>query len=246
MIELAIKLIALSGSKLASDRVLRYCFGSMLVVLFENDEILIIDKPCGLPVQGGAGVSTSILEVVERDFRFKPYLVHRLDRETAGCLAIARSPRTAARYGDLLSARDCDKRYRAIVFGNPLEDRFDIEEDILVRGERKGAKTSARVIERYDGFSLLELKLGTGRNHQIRIHLAAAGFPIVADDRHGDFRRNKAAAKTYGAKKLMLYSCELSFGSGVRAEAPPPPHFTVFLDLLRDRGVTGGVPGAEP
>ncbi|MCX7023718.1 MAG: RluA family pseudouridine synthase [Spirochaetes bacterium] len=204
----------------------------MLSVLFENDDLLIIDKPAGLAVQPGAGVTTCLLDVAEREFGFKPYLVHRLDRETAGCIAIARSPRAASEFGESFASRGCEKRYRALVAGEPTSDAFELHEDVIVRGERKSAHTSALTLARFGEFSQLELVLGTGRNHQIRIHLAGAGFPIVGDDRHGDFALNKRVARAYGARKLMLYSCSLTLPGGISARAPAPPHYASFLEAL--------------
>lgn len=204
----------------------------MLTALFENTDILIVDKPSGLPVQGGEGVGITIIDAIERDFGFKPFLVHRLDKETSGCLLVARSSRAAAEYGRIFQLHSCVKRYHAIVAGSPESDSFSIDDDVVVRGVALKAETNVSVLKRFSGFSLLELALGTGRTHQIRLHLAGRGFPIVADDRHGDFKLNKLLAKELGARRLMLYACRLMLPEGIDVSAAEPAHFSAFLKTL--------------
>ena len=91
----------------------------MIAALYEDQEILVLDKPAGLPSQPGSGVRVSVVEVVERDFGFRPFLVHRLDKETAGCLVVARSGQAAAKWSRLIESRELRKTYRAIVSGSP-------------------------------------------------------------------------------------------------------------------------------
>ncbi len=227
----------------------------MLEVLFRNDDILVLDKPAGLAVQPGAGVRTSLVEVVEQQFGFRPFLIHRLDRDTAGCIAVAASSQAASRYSALLADKGrAVKVYRALASGVPGAPSGVIRDAIEVRGERKEAETRWRILASGSGFSLLELELGTGRMHQIRLHLAGRGHPILGDDRHGDFALNKRLGKEYGLKRLLLYAARLELPADppVRAEAPPPPHFGAFLAALGDRGLSAaagirtGAPGTGP
>lgn len=205
----------------------------MLAVLYRNDDILILDKPAGLPVQPGAGVGTSLVDAVERQLGFHPFLMHRLDRETAGCLAVASSSRAAAFYGEILADKAIThKVYRAVVSGVPESLEGVIRDDVGVRGQLKAAETRWRLAACEGGFSLLEMELGTGRMHQIRLHLAGMGHPILGDDRHGDFALNKALAKEFGLKRLMLYAARLflRLAAPVDAVALPPEHFVRFLE----------------
>ncbi len=202
----------------------------MLPLLYSNDDILIIDKPCGLAVQPGAGVGMTVLEAVERDYGFRPWLVHRLDKDTAGCLLLARSSRAAADLSRLLAGRGVEKTYRAIVFGIPAPASGTFRDAVKVKGESVDAVTRYRVLESACGFSLVEAELGTGRMHQIRQHFADAGWPILADDKYGDFKRNKLAQKEWGARKLFLYAYRLSLPltPPITVMAGLPPHFAAF------------------
>jgi 23S rRNA pseudouridine955/2504/2580 synthase len=203
----------------------------MVPLLYSDDDILIIDKPAGLAVQPGEGVRICVLDAVERDYGFRPYLVHRLDKETAGCLALARSHRAAS---DLSSRLEqASKTYRAVVAGRPDPASGTLADPVRAKGVMATARTRYRTLEAGGRFSLLEVELDTGRMHQIRQHLAGAGFPILGDDRHGDFRLNKVLAKELGLKRLMLYAWMLSLpGSDGRlmvVKASLPPHFADFF-----------------
>jgi len=219
---------------------MRVCFGAMIQALYVDDDFLIIDKPAGLATQPGEGVRTCVIDAVERDFGFRPYLVHRLDKETAGCLVVARSPRAAAELSALMGGRGAVKAYRAVVAGRPEPADGVYRDDIRVRGERVSAETRYRTLRGDDRLSLVEAELGTGRNHQIRLHFAQAGHPLAGDDRHGDFKLNKALAKEFGIKRLMLYASRiwLPLDPPVEAEAPAPPHFAAFYE----RWASGGAP----
>lgn len=204
------------------------------------DDFVIIDKPSGLASQPGEGVGICVLDAVERDFGFKPYLVHRLDKETSGCLLVARSPRAAADLSALLGGGGAVKTYRLVAFGQPepAEGVFTAQ----VRDKERLLKAETRYCTlASDGrLSLIEASLGTGRKHQIRQHFAQGGHPIVADDRHGDFRRNKAMAKEFGVKRLLLYASYLYLPlvPAVEANASVPPHFKAFLERWGRGGAT--------
>ena len=204
----------------------------MIQALFSNDDFLIIDKPAGLAVQPGEGVRICVLDAVERDFGFRPYLVHRLDKETAGCLVVARSPRAAADLSALMGGKGAVKTYRAVVAGRPEPAEGVFSAAVRVKGESVSAETRYRTIESDERMSLVEAELGTGRNHQIRQHFAMAGYPIVGDDKHGDFKLNRALAKEFGAKRLMLYAARLylPLRTPVDARSSLPPHFSVFFE----------------
>lgn len=208
----------------------------MVPALYVDDDILILDKPSGLAVQPGAGVRVSVLEAVERDYGFRPWLVHRLDRETSGCLVVARSPRAAASVTALMGGRGAVKTYRAIVLGRPVPEEGVLRDKVRSGGAEKSAETRYRVIESRNGLSLVEAVLGTGRMHQIRQHFAQAGFPIVGDDRHGNFAANKTLAREYGARRLMLYAehLVLPLDPPVDVHASVPAHFADLWKKLGD------------
>ncbi len=204
----------------------------MIQALFSSADILVIDKPAGLSVQPGEGVRVSVLDAVERDFGFRPYLVHRLDKETAGCLVVACTPRAAAELSALMGGKGAVKTYRAVVAGRPEPAEGVFRADVRVKGEAMSAETRYRTIVTDDRLSLVEAELGTGRNHQIRQHFAMAGYPIVGDDKHGDFKLNRLLAKEFGAKRLMLYAARLRLplGEPVDVISSVPPHFVAFFE----------------
>ena len=206
----------------------------MLKILFENNELLIIDKPAGLSVQPGAGIKVCFLDVFEKEFGFKPFLVHRLDKETSGCLVVAKSSQIASGLSDFFNSHDCIKKYRAIVSGSSTQDNFEIKTDIIIKDQIKKAKTMVKIISRFNNFCHLELELGTGRTHQIRIHLAKAGLPILGDDKYGNFALNRFIAKKWKAKRLMLYSSFIRLPNGIQAYSSVPPHFKDVLEILAE------------
>jgi 23S rRNA pseudouridine955/2504/2580 synthase len=213
----------------------------MIAALYEDEEILVLDKPPGLASQPGEGVRLSVVEAVERDFGFRPFLVHRLDKETTGCLLVAKSSLSAARWARLIESRELGKTYRALVAGRPPLERGSFEEAVTTRSGDKAASTSYRLVAAFGGapgggaeglYSFLELGLGTGRTHQIRIHLAGRGLPVLGDDRHGDFGLNKRLRGEAGLRRLMLHSRSLLLPGGRLVIAPMPPHFAAFMGLF--------------
>ncbi|HTX73034.1 MAG TPA: RluA family pseudouridine synthase [Rectinemataceae bacterium] len=214
----------------------------MIPSLYQDEDILVLDKPAGLASQPGAGIRLSLIEVVERDFGFRPFPVHRLDRETAGCIMVARSSRAASRWAALVESRELRKIYRAVVAGEPRGVRGHFDENIPSRRGELSASTSWRLLGGFGAreageprpFAYLELELATGRTHQIRLHLAQAGLPILGDDRHGDFRLNKRLRTEAGLKRLLLLAYELVLPDGRRLHASMPPHFTDFMGRFGD------------
>lgn len=212
----------------------------MMPVLYSCDDYIILDKPSGLATQPGEGVSVCVLDAVERDFGFRPYLVHRLDKETAGCLVVARSSRAAAELSAFMGGGGAVKTYRAIVLGQPEPATGIFSTAVRVKDHFMSAETHYRTLATDGRLSLVEASLGTGRNHQIRQHFAQAGHAVVGDDRHGDFKLNKVLAKEFGAKRLLLYACSLMLPlhPPVEARSSVPPHFAAFLE----RWGQGGAP----
>jgi 23S rRNA pseudouridine955/2504/2580 synthase len=206
----------------------------MMTALYEDDEILVLDKPAGLPSQPGEGVRMSVVEAVERDFGFRPFLVHRLDKETAGCLVVARSGPAAAKWSSLIESRTLRKTYRAVVSGSPDAAAGRFDDPLPGRDGDKAASTAWRLVGSFSSFSYLELELGTGRTHEIRIHLAVHGMPILGDDRHGDFALNRRLRREAALKRLLLVAWSLDLPGGRRVRASVPEYLSSFLARYPD------------
>lgn len=196
-----------------------------LQILFENDEIRVINKPQGLAVQGGKDVKTSVDTELALQTGEKIYPVHRLDKETCGILVTAKSPKAATKWTNLIASKKVKKTYHALCFGKfeKLSGKFDLS--VIEKGLEKKALTYYNVLSCSEQisfpenpaekfyFSLVELTLETGRMHQIRKHLAQNKTPILADDKYGDFKLNKLIKKQFGIKRLMLLAKILMINS---------------------------------
>ena len=216
-------------------------------VLFENPFCLVLNKPSGLSVQGGEGVSISLDSILSESFSPRPLLVHRLDKDTSGVILVAKTKEAAGSFSVLFAgspgggaandtARLVVKKYLGICSGIPKPESGIINLAIDVRGKEREAETSYRVLSSgsIGGFScsLLELELGTGRMHQIRRHLSQCGHPLLADDKYGDFPLNKKLRKDAGLKNLLLHSSRLIIPpfrkllpDGLDISAPLPGYF---------------------
>lgn len=197
------------------------------VIKHEDAALLVIDKPAGLAVHGGSGLSFGVIEQLRRmrpEARFLE-LAHRLDRETSGLLIVAKKRSALARLHDDFRFGRIRKRYLALVKGRwlkPVEDiRLPLFKYLTAEGERrvrvpranetgKEAHSIARLVARWQNYSLLEVELRTGRTHQIRVHLAHLGFPLAGDDKYGDFELNKRLQKQ-GLKRMFLHASRLRF-----------------------------------
>lgn len=205
--------------------------GPVLPVLFENDDLLVLDKPAGLAVHGGSGVSLGAIEALRRqrpDARFLE-LAHRLDRETSGVLLIAKRRPALLHLQQQFRDRRTDKTYLAVVCGRwPLRTKVidsplkrlaapDGDRRVEVDASGREARTTVRGLFRLpmreDGeFTLVLAKIDTGRTHQIRVHLASEGCPVLGDDKYGDFALNRSMAKK-GFKRMFLHAWSLEVGS---------------------------------
>jgi 23S rRNA pseudouridine1911/1915/1917 synthase len=238
---------------------------STIRLLYEDEEVLVVDKPAGLlavPTAPEAPEDSGLARVQDYVARLRPRhpyvgVVHRLDRDTSGALAFALTPAARAGLRDLFRAHRIERRYAALVHGSPggeagLVDRpiYDVYEAGRRRLARAGepsheARTHWRVVERFPAGALLEIELETGRQHQIRLHLAHLGLPIVGDLVYGDPRRRTEAA----APRQMLHARRLGFahpstGVQVSVESPLPEDFRHALASLRR--ATVAMPPARP
>ncbi|MCR5171553.1 MAG: RluA family pseudouridine synthase [Treponema sp.] len=229
------------------------------LIIYENSEILIVYKEAGVSVQGGQGIKYPLDEELSKQLGYKIYLVHRLDKETSGLLAVAKNPAAACKWTKLIATKKVTKNYLAVCFGNPLVNGKEslsgvLSDSIKKDGRNLEASThfkvlSSRTVELpvpatdaaapdADGpkslkLSALSLTLDTGRMHQIRIHLGKANAPIAGDDKHGNFKFNKLARKL-GIKKLCLMAYELTIndaGKKMTFRSPVPEHMKGALSL---------------
>lgn len=231
-------------------------------VLHEDDAFLAIDKPAGVAVHGGSGVSSGVIEQLRQA---RPQarlleLVHRLDRETSGVLLIAKKRSALKALQDQFRERETGKTYLALVKGawpqrlkvldQPLhkyllpdgerrvkvvsrDDPDGMRSISLVRVVRHLPPAPELALSSPQGFSLLEVTIKTGRTHQIRVHLAHAGHPIVGDDKYGDFELNRQMDRR-GLKRMFLHAWRLKFvhpvtGEAVELQAKLPPDLEAFL-----------------
>lgn len=208
-------------------------------VLFEDKDLLILDKPSGLAAHGGSGVSLGAIEAM-RAIRPEENLelVHRLDRDTSGLLMFAKRHSSLRKLQTLIREGRMRKRYLALIAGSPGQDRFDVDAPLrknqLRGGERmvevddsdgKPSLSRFRVIERFAAATLVEVEIVTGRTHQIRVHALHAGHPLAGDEKYGDEAFNKAM-KAQGLKRLFLHAHSLEF---VWGEAQTPRAFSAAL-----------------
>jgi RluA family pseudouridine synthase len=211
-------------------------------ILYRDEALLVLDKPAGLPVHGGPGGATSLedlLPALRLGERQDPALVHRLDRDTSGCLILARRRSALRRLNAQFAAGAIGKTYWAIVSGAPPAASGRIELPLAKRSDRAGwrmavapdgqaARTDYRLLGGGGAESWLELTPRTGRTHQIRVHLAAIGCPILGDPVYGP-------AGT-GAGPMMLHARSVRIpvegAAAVEVSAPPPPAFALRLQAL--------------
>jgi 23S rRNA pseudouridine955/2504/2580 synthase len=233
-------------------------------VLLEDEHLLAINKPSGVAVHGGSGVSFGVIEQLRMARPQAKYLelVHRLDRETSGILLVAKKRSALKHLQDQFRERQTGKTYLAMVRGHwpaklkvldkPLhkfllgasdEQAGERRVKVVSRDDLDGmpAVTLVKVREASADFSLLEVTIKTGRTHQIRVHLASEGFPILGDDKYGDFELNKALARANAypeLKRMFLHAWRLQFNHPATNErlellAELPPELTQFSSLLQ-------------
>jgi len=184
-------------------------------VVFEDKNLLVINKPAGLAVHEGGSDSKrdSLLGILESRYReagVKPQLVHRLDKDTSGLLLVAKNSKTAAELERSFETGEVDKQYLCLVVGRMRTNEGKIDFPVPGRdGNPVRALTRYRVMKRFSETTLMRVTIETGRLHQIRLHFAKLGYPVVMDDQHGDFTFNKRFRKKYGLKRQFLHAEKL-------------------------------------
>jgi 23S rRNA pseudouridine955/2504/2580 synthase len=216
---------------------------SSIETLFEDDALVVVNKPAGVAVHEGKTVSkrASILGMLEARFRateIKPRLVHRLDKDTSGLLIIAKNQQTADELERLFESGAVDKEYLALVIGRLPADAGKIDFPLSGRqGHLVHSLTRFQVVRRFSETTLARVQIDTGRLHQIRLHFAGLGYPIVMDDQHGDFGFNKRFRKQYGLKRQFLHAetLRIKYGGKQREwRAPPADDLQQLLSRLEN------------
>jgi 23S rRNA pseudouridine1911/1915/1917 synthase len=235
-----------------------------LDVLFEDDSLLVLNKPAGLVVHPAAGHEEhTLVNALLHHCRgslsgiggvARPGIVHRLDKETSGCLVVAKNDETHLALSKQFAGRVVTKIYYAIVCGAPAREAGEIHAAIARHpthrkrmavhddGKGRAAHTSWRVLERLNSAALVEAQIHTGRTHQIRVHFQHLGNPVAGDETYGA-RQNKRLKEltNYAAPRVLLHAGELTFihprtDKPVRFSAPLPADFQAALKFLRGAG----------
>lgn len=224
-------------------------------VAYQDDAILVINKPAGVAVHGGSGVSHGVIESLRAaspELKFLE-LVHRLDRDTSGLLILAKRRSALVKLHALMREGKVKKHYLALVQGRVVNDRQHVKlpltKWLTASGERRvrtdpegqSAHTIVTCLRRTEGYSLLDCELRTGRTHQIRVHLAAIGHPILGDTKYGEDEM-QAVWRTGGVKRMFLHAWQLGFdhpltGEHVQVEAAMPASFEQMMQTLTEHPI---------
>jgi 23S rRNA pseudouridine955/2504/2580 synthase len=221
-------------------------------VIYEDERFLVLNKPAGIAVHGGSGINYGVIEALRIMRPDEPHLelVHRLDRETSGCLMISKQRSVLRILHELILNNRVDKRYLALVSGSWRKGRrvadVPLLKNTLRSGERvvrpdpegKPAETRFKRLARFPQATLVEVELITGRTHQIRVHSAWLGSPVLGDEKYGDDEANRHL-KALGLKRLFLHAESLRFQwpgekRQFQVKAPLPDELEAVLNKLRD------------
>ena len=223
-------------------------------ILHEDKSLIVLNKPSGLASHGGSGLSFGAIEAMRA---LKPRetleLVHRLDRDTSGLLLISKKRSMLTTLQTAMRDGEVTKRYQALIMGAPKEDRFEVnlpllktehasgERVVRVSEEGKAARTFFTVLERFDGATLVQAELGTGRTHQIRVHAQSLGSPLAADPKYGNEAFNQRT-KTLGLKRLFLHAVSVAWkqdGELRTFQSALPDELKAVLAALRKQAPSG-------
>lgn len=219
-------------------------------IIFEDDGFIIVNKPSGIAVHGGSGVSFGVIEALRAERPESKFLelVHRLDKETSGCLMLAKSRAVLIEIQQAMQNNNVEKSYLALVKGQWPKGKSTVNAPLkknqLSSGERvvrvdvsgKPSVTHFKVAQKYRHASLIEVTLETGRTHQIRVHCQFSKQPIAGDEKYGDKQFNESM-RQFGLKRLFLHASSLSFkhplsGEYIKVEAPLPNDLNSVLKEL--------------
>ncbi len=223
-------------------------------IIYEDEHLLIINKPTGLAVHSGTGIDIGVIEALRQMMPNIPglELVHRLDRDTSGCLLLSKDRDTLGKLHHLLHNNAIKKEYVALLARRIVNKNMTVnarlKKNTLESGERivtvdddgKHARTHFTLIKRFDNTSFCRIRIETGRTHQIRVHAKHIGHPIIGDPKYGDDQRNKLM-KTAGSKKMFLHAWRLTLSApfNIKVTAPLPAHFVAVTGINNVKGLSG-------
>lgn len=219
-------------------------------ILYEDDALMVLNKPSGIAVHGGTGVNVGVIETLRQmypEIADRLELVHRIDRDTSGCLIVAKKRSALRAMHEIIRNNEMNKRYYAIVKGcwDPKVRKVDVplKRSLRQSGERivhvdktgKQSLTRYRIHQQFKEVTWMDIKLETGRTHQIRVHSLHKGHPLVGDEKYGEPEYNRAM-KAKGLNRLCLHAYQVEFkhpltGQPINIEAPMDPN---ILNALKD------------
>lgn len=193
-------------------------------IIYEDETLLITNKPSGLASHGGSGISWGVIEILRNKYSNIKYLelIHRLDKDTSGLLMIAKKRSILTKIHELMRNNEIEKEYITLCIGNwplnlkdvklPLLKTTNANNEKFVKVDEKGIYSHSifSIEKNYNGFSLIKVQLKTGKTHQIRVHMQQAGYPIACDEKYGNFLYNKKLKKL-GLKRMFLHAYKLKF-----------------------------------
>ncbi len=216
-------------------------------ILHEDEQLLVLNKPSGIAVHGGTGLEFGVIEAMQQHHTTSTRLelVHRIDRETSGCLLLAKNRQTLTALQNIFRAREVEKSYLALLKGKLPSRRLVVDKPLLKReisgesmvvvsAEGKRAHSEFVLQQRLPGASLARVIITTGRTHQIRAHAKSLGHPLAGDDKYGDKAFNQRC-RQLGCKRLFLHAAELGFvldGRRYQFSAPLPEALRALLEAL--------------
>lgn len=211
-----------------------------LTIVYEDEDLLIINKPAGIPIHPGKG--THVATLIEgllyygNQNNFTPHLVHRLDKHTSGILIVAKNPNAARELGEIITTRNIEKEYITLCKGETKK-----EMKIEIPLENKYALTYIKLKKVFKNelgfFSLLDVKIKTGRKHQIRKHLSLIGHPVVGDNIYGDQKLNREFKRKFGLRRYFLHCYKMEFyynQKKISAVADLPEDLQNVLNYLKE------------
>lgn len=218
-------------------------------MLLEDDDLIVLNKPAGLAVHGGSGLSFGVIEALRRARPHAPMLelVHRLDRDTSGCLLIAKTRGALSALHALLRAGSVNKHYVTLLAHRWQGGKRTVVAPVT-RGDKLGgavhvagkqAESLFKPLRRFEQSSLMEVRITTGRTHQIRLHATRIGHPVAGDEKYGDREFNRYV-RNRGLRRLFLHAARLSFqispsNRKYTVEAPLDPHLRELLNKLAEK-----------
>ena len=216
------------------------------IILYENEDFMVINKPAGIAVHSGSKISNDIMSSLKSLEKYKSLsLVHRLDQNTSGCLILAKNYQTASGLGKMFQSGNIEKHYLSLLSGSLSGDKVAVDQSlkrnrdnhsnsVSVSKDGKEALSYINLIKQYKECCLVDIKIETGRMHQIRVHASSINQPVCGDTKYGNIDVNKKM-REFGLKRMFLHSKKISFfykGKHI-IEAPTPEDLTLVIDNLK-------------